>query len=124
MTGLPFDHVQHRNFLIWLCRTEQFVAHAYGTQVGIAGESNKTTEAIEIFASSDLYNVDKTLGIEKLSDGTYRLFDRSQIVTQAKYKDEIFLGLQGSTNNIPSDHQELFRRLWDDLKPKSMWRQR
>src|SRR5262249_32038387 len=36
LTGLPFDHVQRRDFLIWLCRVEHFVAYAYGTHVGRA----------------------------------------------------------------------------------------
>jgi hypothetical protein len=31
LNDLPLDHVQRRDFLTWLCRTEQFVAYAYGT---------------------------------------------------------------------------------------------
>ena len=66
----------------------------------------------------------KSLGIEKLTDGTYRLFDQNQIVAPARSKDVIFFGLQGSTDDTPSGDQELFRKLWSDLKPKAMWRQR
>jgi hypothetical protein len=45
LSGLPLDHDQRRGFLIWLCRTEEFVAYAYGTQVGIADESSAVTES-------------------------------------------------------------------------------
>ena len=53
LTDLPFDDVQRRNFLIWLCRMEQFVAYAYGTRVGTVDESGKINENIDIYASSN-----------------------------------------------------------------------
>jgi hypothetical protein len=64
LTDLPLDHVQRRAFLIWLCRTEAFVAYAYGTRVGIADDSSSFTEALDIYASFYDYDVSRTLGIE------------------------------------------------------------
>jgi hypothetical protein len=124
LTGLPLSDVQRRNFSIWLCRTENFVAYAYGTHVGKLEESKNITENIDIYASSDSYDVWKSLGIERLPDGTFRLFDRTNLVLPAKSKDVIFFGLQRSTNIISNDDQESFRKLWSDLKSKAMWRQR
>jgi hypothetical protein len=125
LTGLPLNHVQRRGFLIWLCRTEQFVAYAYATRVGVAADSDAAiTECLDIYASSDRYDASKTLGIDKLSDGTYKFIDQHQVVLPASPKNGLFFGLQRSTNNISSDDQELFVRLWRDAKPKAMWRQR
>ena len=125
LTGLPLDHVQRRDFLIWLCRTEGFVAYAYGTHVGIAADSASTvTEGIDIYASSNRYDASKTLGISKLTDGTLKMFDRDFAVMPADPENGIFLGLQRLTTNISSDNQELFRNLWRDVRPKVIWRQR
>ncbi len=33
LTGLPFDDVERREFLIWLCRQEKIGAYVYGTHV-------------------------------------------------------------------------------------------
>lgn len=53
LTGLPFDHVQRRDFLIWLCRVEHFATYAYSTRVGIANEAgDEAREALDIYASS------------------------------------------------------------------------
>jgi hypothetical protein len=124
LSGLPLDHVQRRDFLIWLCRTEQFFTYAYGTHVGIASSASDFTEGIDIYASSASYDVTKTLGIDKLGNGTSRIFDRHHAVMSAGTKNGIFLGLQRSTIDISSDDQEQFRELWRDMRPKVMWRQR
>ena len=42
LTGLPLDHMQRRDFLIWLCRTEQFTAYAYGTHVGVTDDDGSS----------------------------------------------------------------------------------
>ena len=39
LTGLPIDRIQRRDFLIWLCRNEEFTAYAYATQVGIVADN-------------------------------------------------------------------------------------
>lgn len=72
LSGLPPDHVQRREFLNWLCRTEEFVAYAYGTQVGIADESSAVTEGLDIYASSSKYDISKTLRIERQAGGSTR----------------------------------------------------
>jgi hypothetical protein len=64
LTGLPFDHVQRRDFLIWLCRAEQFETYAYGTHVGIIDGPSTASEGIRICASSEWYDVEKGLGID------------------------------------------------------------
>jgi hypothetical protein len=124
LSGLPLNHVQHRDFLIWLCRTEQFVAYAYGTHVGIADTPSTISDAIAIYASSHRYDVSKTLGIERTTDAIYRFSDRDLAVAPAGSNFEIFLGLHRSPDNISDDDQELFFNLWTDVKPKAMWRQR
>jgi TPR repeat protein len=125
LTGLPLDHVQRRDFLIWLCQTEQFVAYAYATRVGVAADSDSAiTDSLDIYASSDRYDASKTLGIDELTDGTHKFIDQHQVVLQANPENGLFFGLQHSTHNISGDDQELFRKLWSDLKPKSMWQQR
>jgi hypothetical protein len=125
LTGLLLDHVQRREFLIWLCRCEQFVAYAYGTHVGIATDSTSDiTEGISIYASSERYNVSQTLDVEKLADGSYKLSGRSYTVSESNSENDLFHGLQRSTDNISSDQQTLFRKLWMGTKAKAMWRQR
>ena len=61
LTGLPLDHIQRRDFLIWLCRTERFTAYAYGTHVGVTDDDGSSVgEGIAIHASSEWYDVSKT----------------------------------------------------------------
>jgi hypothetical protein len=125
LNGLPFDRVQGRDFLVWLCRTEQFVAYAYASHVGIIDDSGSGySEAVEISASSDRYDVTKTLDLEVLANNTFKTFDRDQTIVAAGPKNGIFLGMQRSTRDIPSESQQLFRELWKDLRDQVMWRQR
>jgi len=125
LTGLPLNHVQRREFLIWLCRTEQFVAYAYATRVGVAADSNSAiTECLDIYASSDRYDMSTALGIDMLSDGALKFTDRREVVLPANPKNGLFFGLQRSTDKISSNNQELFSKLWRDVRPKAMWRQR
>jgi hypothetical protein len=123
LTGLPLDRIQRREFLIWLCRAEQFVAYAYGTHVGIITSDSTASEGIQISASSDRYDVSKTLGIDRTIEGKYVLFDQYSATLPARPENGIFLGLQRLTKDILGD-EELFRRLWRDEKPKVLWRQR
>jgi hypothetical protein len=84
VTGLPFDRVQRRDFLIWLCRTEGFVAYAYGTHVGIAADSASTlAEGIDIYASSDRYDASKTLGIQRLASDALKIVEHNLAVMPA-----------------------------------------
>ena len=125
LTGLPLDHVQRRNFLIWLCRTEKFIAYAYGTEVVVAETLATTSRGIDIYASSDRYDATKTLSIEKQPDGSYRFHDRFYKVLPTKStEDFLFFRLQQSTDSTSRSEQDLFSALWMDLKPKVMWRQR
>lgn len=124
LTGLPLDRIQRREFLIWLCRAEQFVAYAYGTHVGIITSPSTASEGIQITASSDRYDVSKTLGIDRTIEGKYVLFDHHYATLPARPENGIFLGLQRLTRDISSDDQVLFRKLWDDEKSKVPWRQR
>jgi hypothetical protein len=122
LNDLPLNHIQRREFLIWLCRNEQFVAYAYGTNVGIADNSSTITEGLDIYASSDRYHASKTLGIERQADGTIHFFNRHQAVLPATDDDGLFFGLQRSTEIIQNN--DLFRTLWRRLSLKAMWRQR
>jgi len=125
LTGLPLDRVQRRDFLIWLCRTEGFVAYAYGTHVGIAADGASTlTEGIDIYASSDRYDASKTLGLDRVSGGTLRIVEHNLAVMPASPENGIFLGLQRSTSEVSSDNQKLFRDLWRNARPNALWRQR
>jgi hypothetical protein len=124
LTGLPFDHVQRRDFLIWLCRAEQFETYAYGTHVGIISGPSTASEGIKIYASSEWHDVEKTLGIDRTIDGKYVFFDQHYVVLPACSENGIFLGLQRSTQDISSDAQELFRELWRDMKSTVLWLQR
>jgi len=123
LTSLPLDHIQRKQFLVWLCRNERFVAYAYGTHVEIAQESWTVTEGFDIFASSNRYDVGKTLRIER-REGTIQFFVQHHAVRPAKQENELFYGLQQSNEVFASDNEALFRELWADLKSKSMWRQR
>jgi hypothetical protein len=125
LTGLPFDHVQRRDFLIWLCRVEQFVAYAYGTHVGRADNDFNVTERIDIYASSDSHDVLKALDINTCTGGTFEILDRDPaIVMSAGPENGIFLGLQRSTNHISSDDQSQFLQLWGEMRAKAIWWQR
>lgn len=124
LTGLPFDHIQRRQFLVWLCRKEEFVAYAYSTQVGIAGEAGTITEALDIYASSDRMDVSKTMLIKRSGDGKISFVDQHDAVLPPKFDNGPFFGLQRSTADISGQTQELFANFWQELKGKAMWRQR
>jgi hypothetical protein len=70
LSGLPLDHIQRREFLIWLCRNEGFVAYAYATHVGIAKDTSTVNEGLDVYASSNRYDASKTLRIER-QDSTH-----------------------------------------------------
>jgi hypothetical protein len=123
LTGLPLDHVQRRDFMIWLCQKEQFIAYAYGTHVGVLEDSGTDSEAMEIFASSDRYDVNKTLGIDMQTDGTIRLFDQYYVVRPAGQGNRIFLGLQRS-KSLPSEANDFFRQFCVDLSVRVISLQR
>jgi hypothetical protein len=125
LAGLPLDHIQRRDFLIWLCRTEQLTAYAYGTHVGVIDDDGSSAgEGIAIHASSEWYDVSKRLGIDRTADGKCVLFDDHYAVLPAQAENGIFLGLQRSTANISIDADALFRKLWDGERPQVLWRQR
>lgn len=124
LTGLPFDHIQRREFLIWLCRNEGFVAYAYGTQVGIADDSSSFNEGLDIYASSNHYDASRTLGIERQTGGNIRFSEQHHTVLPAKPDNGLFFGLQRSNQSISVNNEELFRQVWRDLRSKAMWRQR
>jgi len=124
LSRLPLDHVQRCDFLIWLCRTEQFIAYAYGTLVNIADSASAFSEGIDIYASSDSYDVIKTLGIDTLTNGTFKIFDLDHAVMSAGPENGVFLGLQRSASNASGADQQQFRELWQDMGAEVIWRQR
>ena len=113
LTGLPLDHMQRRDFVIWLCRTEGFVAYAYGTHVGIAADSaSALAEGIDIYASSDRYDASKTLGIDRLTGGTLKIVEHNLAVMQPAQKTEFSLA-----NPNPNPKIGLKRAMWVWLGP-------
>jgi hypothetical protein len=72
LSGISLDHVARRNYLIWLCRKEDVVAHAYGTHVAVADDKidpPKLSEAVCISSSSSVLNVSLTMNLTRSSDG-------------------------------------------------------
>lgn len=124
LTGLPLDRIQRRQFLIWLCRKEEFVGYAYSTEVGISGQDGAIAEALDIYASSARLDVSKTLLIRRGSDGRISFLDEHEAAFPPKSENGPFFGLQRSEEVIPSQNEELFGSLWRELKQKAMWRQR
>jgi hypothetical protein len=124
LTGLPLNHTQRRQFLIWLSRTEGFVGYAYSTQVGISSENGEVTEALDIYASSAGLDISKTLLIERRSDGKINLLDQHNAVLPPKSDNGPFFGLQRSSESIPAQDESIYASLWQELKTKAMWRKR
>jgi hypothetical protein len=125
LTGLPLDHVQRRDFLIWLCRTEGFVGYAYSTRVGIVDEKNgEAIESLDIYGSSAHLDVSKTLLIEERGDGKIGLLEQHSAEHPPKPDNGLFFGLQRSSREIPSRDEETFVNLWQEIKPRAMWRSR
>lgn len=125
LTGFPFNHVQRRDFLIWLCRAEQFVAYVYGTHVERIDRASNVTEGVEISASSDRNDVSQSLRVERLPDGTFKISEEHYAVMPVSPENGIYCGLlQRPADQISNDDQEWFRKLWKDAAPHVMWRQR
>ena len=79
-------------------------AYAYGTHVGVTDDDGSSVgEGIAIHASSEWYDVSKTLGIDRTADGKYAFFDDHYAVLPAQAENGIFLGLQRSTGNLPEE---------------------
>jgi hypothetical protein len=124
LSGLPLDRIQRRQFLIWLCRTEKFVAYAYSTEVGIAGEDGNAIEALDIYASSPGLDFSKTMLIRKDGDNAVSFLDEHEAALPSKSDNGPFFGLQRSAEVIPAQNEELFTALWKELRPKVLRRQR
>jgi hypothetical protein len=124
LTGLPLNHVQRRDFLIWLCRTEGFVGYAYSTQMGVANENGEAIEALDIYASSDRLDVSKTLLIDRHQDGRIGLLPEHSAALSLSQYNGPFFGLQRRSEPISGNDEKLFAGLWGDMKPKAMWRSR
>ncbi|ABE61034.1 hypothetical protein Nham_0133 [Nitrobacter hamburgensis X14] len=124
LADLPLDHVQRREFLIWLCRNEKFIAYAYGTRVGIANDSDSFTEGLDIYASSDRYDASRTLGVERQDGSFIQLTEHSHSLLPSNPANGIFFGLQRSNKTIAPDSEVAFLGIWQNLKSKVMWRQR
>jgi len=125
LSGLSLNHSQRRNFLIWLCRHEQFVAYAYGTLVGIAQKSSDTlAEGLDIYSSSSACDVSISLSVHRLKDATVEYTETFKKVVRERLGNLLFFQLQHSAEEISSDAEKTFRRAWCDLKPKAMFRQR
>jgi hypothetical protein len=124
LTGLPLDHIQRRQFLIWLCRKEEFIGYAYSTEVGTYGQDGAIIEALDIYASSARLDVSKTLLIRRGGDEKISFLDQHDAALPPKYDNGLFFGLERSIEAIPSQNEELFANLWQELKQKAMWRQR
>jgi hypothetical protein len=122
LNGLELDHVQHFNFLIWLCRTENFIAYAYCSHMRIIDDGDGI-ECLDIYASSDQYNVGIVLGIDRQDDGTHTFHDRYRGLKLAGPDKSIFFGMHRADDELPSEDEELFQEIWSELKPRSMWRQ-
>lgn len=120
LTGLFSDPIQRRNFLIWLCRTEGFVACAYSTQVVMEDDS----QALDIYASSDRLDVSKTLRIERRGDGKIGLVEEHSATLSPNDDNGPFFGLQRKKVAISSQDQEAFSSLWREMRPKAMWQSR
>jgi hypothetical protein len=116
LNDLPLDHVQRRHFLIWLCRTEEFIAYAYATQVQL--------DSLDIYASSDHYDATLVLGINRSPNGSHNYYDRHRDVLPSDSSNGLFRGLHRSKQDIASEDEKLFARLWQELKPISIWRRR
>jgi hypothetical protein len=124
LTGLSLNHIQRRDFLIWLCRTEGFVGYAYSTQVGIANENGETNEALDIYASSVRLDVSKTLLIERHGDGKIGLLPEHSAALSLDQYNGPFFGLQRRSEAISGHDEEAFSGLWREMRPKAMWRSR
>jgi len=59
-------------------------AHAYGAYLAIADNSSTITDGLDIYTSSDHYDVSKTLGIERQADVTILFFNRHHTVFPPK----------------------------------------
>ena len=124
LTGLPFDHVQRREFIVWLCRHEKFVAYAYATHVGVADDDFTVTEALDIYASSDRHDVSITFSIKREANGIIQFCNRRDIILPAKLNNGVFFGLQRSSQTGSDNDHELFRTSWDRLTDTIVWQQR
>ncbi|MGC2080384.1 MAG: hypothetical protein WA728_31110 [Xanthobacteraceae bacterium] len=125
LTGLGLDHLRRRAFLIWLCREEGFVAYAYASHVTVADNKSTLTEGVDISASSEHFDVEVSLRITRSADGKYFFDEESRVVSKVGSKEpSIFSSLHRSKSEISNQDQKMFRQIWDEVKPKVMWRQR
>jgi hypothetical protein len=122
LSDLPFDHIQRRDFMIWVCQQEQFIGYVYGTRVAVYGGDSPDSEAMEIYASSARYDVNKTLGIEMQPDGTIRLFDQHYVLRPAGEGKGVYFGLQHKS--LPREAEDFFRKFCVGLPLRLISRQR
>jgi hypothetical protein len=127
LSGIPFDYVKRRDFLIWLCRREDVVAYAYGTHVAVADDKcdpPEMSEAVDIYAPSPSVHVAMSMTLIRFVDGkiTYRRGAawRSPTITDG----QPFLGLHTASDAIDDASTRSFEALWQELGKHALWRDR
>ncbi|TGT53511.1 hypothetical protein EN813_047525 [Mesorhizobium sp. M00.F.Ca.ET.170.01.1.1] len=125
LSNLPLDHVQRREFLIWLCREERMHAYVYGTHVG-ASDGRTVDEQLLLYASSPRFDMSSVFAIERDQQGriAYRAIHGDAVEAGSADSSPIFHGLQRNDEAISEEAARLYAKIWGTLKQLCMWRYR
>ncbi len=118
-----FDHVQRREFLIWLCREERIWAYVYGTPVTVAEADDTFVDRLDFYASSSRFDMSSTFAIHCEDDGriAYEVVHSSLTAAGDDDRNTIFHGLQRTDREITADASQQYSRVWAWLKPHCLW---
>ena len=125
LPGLPFDHVERREFLIWLCREEGIVAYVYGTHIAVA-DGDRQEERLELYASSPLLDLFSSFAVQRDDRDriAYQAVEASAVEAGSEGSDAIFHGLQRNGGTIMPEAALRYAEVWSKVKRRSMWRER
>ncbi|MEW9836584.1 hypothetical protein [Mesorhizobium marinum] len=123
LSGLPFDEIAQREFLIWLCREEDIAAYVHGAHVVSSRPSETPTEGLMLHASSILFNICEMQKIRRDEQGHIEYSVPKFYAADADGDDRqtVFHQLQRDDHAFSREASQHYSQVWQHIRDKCLW---
>ncbi len=120
LEGLGFDHVQHQQFVAWLCGHESIEAYVHARPVQALDDSDSDKHEVQLrlflSASSMTDDIALTMTASRSDSGA---ISYGEPVRHSGW--DPFVGLQRNAVELAPDQRAAFEDLWKILRAKAHW---